>query len=308
MSNAVALDNKKSILVTMANKYGMEANAFDSVIMNTLMPKGATKENVAAFLVVANEYGLNPLTKEIYAFPTQGGAIQPVVSVDGWINLANSHPQCDGIELEDIFDNKGEFIAVKSTIHRKDRKFPTIVTEYLRECYKDTPQWKQKPRRMTRHRALIQGSRIAFGFAGIVDHDEYERMVDITPIKPTIAPPPPPPPHSQSPSAPLHGYEVAKTVVWDEDGVIEDTSAQISAPVAPAPAPPPPEISKLYDEQTKWFETLRGGVMNTESLDALDELIQGDKLIIAFDKLTKQAQGTLKLNIDAKRKQLVEAS
>src|SRR5205085_8745151 len=59
---------------------------------------------------------------------------------------------------------------------RQDRDKPMVLTEYLEECQRDTEPWKKWPRRMLRHKALIQCARYAFGFAGIVDPDEAERM------------------------------------------------------------------------------------------------------------------------------------
>jgi hypothetical protein len=49
-----------------------------------------------------------------------------------------------------------------------------------------TAPWKSHPKRMLRHKALIQAARIAFSFAGIFDQDEAERIVeaeviDVTP-------------------------------------------------------------------------------------------------------------------------------
>jgi hypothetical protein len=52
------------------------------------------------------------------------------------------------------------------------------VTEYLSECAQNTDVWKKYPFRMLRHKALIQCSRIAFGFSGIYDEDEANRIVD----------------------------------------------------------------------------------------------------------------------------------
>lgn len=65
------------------------------------------------------------------------------------------------------------------TIHRKDRKHPVIVTEWLIECQRDTEPWKQHPRRMIRHKAIAQCARIAFGFAfqdaeELAEDTEYE--------------------------------------------------------------------------------------------------------------------------------------
>src|SRR5580765_7172723 len=74
-------------------------------------------------------------------------------------------------------------------IYRKDRSHPTRITEYLAECTRGTDPWKSHPRRMLRHKALIQCARLAFGFAGIYDHDEGERIIDVTPeLLPKIDP------------------------------------------------------------------------------------------------------------------------
>jgi hypothetical protein len=49
-----------------------------------------------ALLIVADQYGLNPWTKEIYAFPDKSNGIVPVVGVDGWARIINTHEQFDG--------------------------------------------------------------------------------------------------------------------------------------------------------------------------------------------------------------------
>lgn len=135
-------------------------------------------------LLVAKEHGLNPLTKEIYFMPAKGGGVQPIVSVDGWIKKMNSHPQFDGMEFSDTVDDNGKLVSITCTIYRKDRSRPTVVTEYMEECKGNSGPWKSHPSRMLRHRALIQCARIAFGFAGIMDPDEFrtwQDTVDVTP-------------------------------------------------------------------------------------------------------------------------------
>ena len=47
----------------------------------------------------------------------------------------------------------------------------------MNECRRNTDPWKQWPSRMLRHKATIQAARYAFGFSGIVDQDEAERIV-----------------------------------------------------------------------------------------------------------------------------------
>lgn len=140
-----------------------------------------TDEQMTALLIVASQHGLNPFTREIFAFPDKGGIV-PVVGVDGWSRIMNTHPQFDGIDFK--FDSE----SCTCIIYRKDREHPTCVTEYMDECRRDnSPAWKSHPRRMLRHKSMIQAARLAFGFTGIFDQDEAERIVevDITPPKTT---------------------------------------------------------------------------------------------------------------------------
>ena len=164
---------KRSIIVALSERYGMEPREFEITMRSTCMPADHSDPELAACLIVALEHKLNPITKEIYFMKTKGGAIQPIVSIDGWIKKCNENPFFNGIDFEDIFDPKGGLTAIKCRIHRKDRQHPIEVTEYLAECRRDSPVWTQMPGRMLRHRALIQCARIAFGFAGIMDPDEF---------------------------------------------------------------------------------------------------------------------------------------
>ncbi|MFU8928328.1 recombinase RecT [Acinetobacter puyangensis] len=134
--------------------------------------KGASDVQLVSLLIVANQYKLNPFTKEIYAFPAKGGGITPVVGIDGWARIINDNPLTDGIQ----FEQDDESCTCK--IYRKDRSHPIIVTEYLSECQGTSEPWKKYPKRMLRHKALIQCARVAFGFSGIYDEDEVKRIDD----------------------------------------------------------------------------------------------------------------------------------
>jgi hypothetical protein len=133
-------------------------------------------------MMVAHEYKLNPLLKEIYAFPKKGGGIAPMVSIDGWVNIINSNDQLEFFNFEMHHDDKGNLFASTCTMKRKDRSAPTVVTEYLSECIRNTEPWKMKYR-MLRHKSLIQAARYCFGLSGIYDEDEArdQAMKDITP-------------------------------------------------------------------------------------------------------------------------------
>jgi hypothetical protein len=114
----------------------------------------------------------------LFAFPDKGGIV-PVVSVDGWARIINTHEALDGIEFVDGPENdQGVPEWIECVIYRKDRGHPTRLRERFREVKRDTAPWKSHPSRMLRHKALIQCARIAFGFAGIYDQDEAERIVE----------------------------------------------------------------------------------------------------------------------------------
>lgn len=165
---------KPSALAVMASRYNVEPSKLLLTLKDTVF-KGANESELLALVVVANEYGLNPLTKEIYAFPAKGGGITPIVSIDGWTRIINQHPQMDGIEFEFEHDDAGNLVSCTAILWRKDRNRPVKVTEYFAECKRNTEPWKME-HRMLRHKALIQAARVAFGFAGIYDEDEAERI------------------------------------------------------------------------------------------------------------------------------------
>lgn len=198
MANVAVLEQpqRQSLIATMAAKYQMDPDQFAKTVRATVMPAQHTNEQFAALMLVANEYDLNPVVKEIYAFPAKGGGIVPIVSIDGWVNLVNSHPACDGFEFEFEHADDGALISCTCRMYRKDRGRPVTVTEYLSECVRSTDPWKMK-HRMLRHKAMIQAARYAFGFSGIYDEDEGSKiaeMRDVTPAKPPMPPKPPAPP------------------------------------------------------------------------------------------------------------------
>jgi phage recombination protein Bet len=193
MNQIAAPDTKQvrtsSLLAVMAERYHMDPQTFANTVRKTAMPSNATNEEFAAFMMVAKEYNLNPILKEIHAFPKKGGGIQPVVSIDGWVSLINQHPQLDGYTFEWTNDAKGDPISCKCIMYRKDRKHPVEVEEFFGECFRATDPWKMK-HRMLRHKALIQAARYAFGFSGVMDEDEADRiaaMRDITPPRPQMS-------------------------------------------------------------------------------------------------------------------------
>lgn len=176
MSNALA---------TLTGNIAKQFNMGDGAELANTLKQTCFKSNtqvtdaqMTALLVVAQQYGLNPFTKEIFAFPDKGGIV-PVVGVDGWARIINSHAAFDGMD----FDQTPE--SCTCTIYRKDRSHPTKVTEWMAECARpNAGPWQSHPYRMLRHKAMIQAARLAFGFVGIYEQDEAERILEATSSSP----------------------------------------------------------------------------------------------------------------------------
>lgn len=159
----------------LAERFSMGDNGKEvvSVLKATAFKGQATDAQLTALLIVSQQYGLNPFTKEIYAFPDRQNGIVPVVGVDGWARIINGNPQFDGMDFAQDDD------SCTCVIYRKDRAHPIKVTEWMAECRRDgVGPWKSHPRRMLRHKAMIQCARIAFGFVGIYDEDEAQRIIE----------------------------------------------------------------------------------------------------------------------------------
>ena len=169
MSNALTTLTHK-----LATRFDMgDGTELIGTLKQTVFKGQVTDAQMTALLLVADQYALNPWTKEIYAFPDKNNGIIPVVGVDGWSRIINSHPQFDGM----TFRQDDE--SCTCVMYRKDRNHPVEVTEYMSECKRsNVGPWMSHPRRMLRHKAMIQCARLAFGFSGIYDQDEAERIAE----------------------------------------------------------------------------------------------------------------------------------
>jgi phage recombination protein Bet len=193
--------NKDSLIKKFADKFNFpDEQKLISTLKSTcfkVKDKEVTDEQMSALLIVADQYGLNPFTKEIFAFPDKQNGIVPVVGVDGWSRIINQHPDMDGLEFvysEEIIALPGAKscpLWIECVIYRKGRTHPIRIKEFLDETYREPFQgtgqngtytvagpWQTHTKRLLRHKSMIQCSRIAFGFVGIYDQDEAERIIE----------------------------------------------------------------------------------------------------------------------------------
>ena len=271
MSNetAVAPQQAPSLLATMAARFGVESSKMLATLKATAFKGDVSNEQMMALLIVANEYGLNPWTKEIYAFPDKNNGIVPVLGVDGWARMMNSHSAFDGIEFVEGGD--GNSAWCEAIIYRKDRAHPTKVREYLSECKRNTGPWGSHPKRMLRHKAMIQCARVAFSYGGIYDDDEAAQIIerDVTPITGTT---------TQGATAKLrevaiinHGGEdvLPETTRSDSDvnaGQPEHMDNAGGTARSEAPSPAPGNVAQPDAEPARSINTIR----SMKSIDTLD--------------------------------------
>ena len=153
---AVAAPRRVSVLASLAAKLEIDPQKLADVLKKTAFAACRSDEEFIAMCTVANKYGLDPITKEIYAFPNKKtGAVIPVVGYDGWQKLANRNPQYDGCDFVEADD--GAWCECR--IYRKDRAHPIVIREWLAECMMETPAWQKYPRRMLRNKAFNQCAR-----------------------------------------------------------------------------------------------------------------------------------------------------
>lgn len=275
-------------LTTLTNKLATRLDMEDGVGLIETLKATAFKGQVSdaqmtALLIVANQYGLNPWTKEIYAFPDKNNGIVPVVGVDGWARIINGNEQFDGME----FEQDAESCTCK--IYRKDRSHPTSITEYMSECKRsNTGPWTSHPKRMLRHKAMIQCARLAFGFGGIYDQDEAERIIEKE-INPAGAKANGNPPGSQPPEfypADQFATNLPKWARLIVDG--KKTAAQIITTVQ--------SKNPLTDEQKASIESIKKeeapGITFAQVADKIADAATPDELDLAADLIGEVADST----------------
>jgi len=248
MPAAAGNHTSEKLVGRLAQRYGVPANTLLGVLRDTVFkpPKGEaafSDVELAAALVLAEKYDLNPFAREIYV-TRHRGALLVIVPIDGWAKIANAQEAYDGCEFDYENDSQGEIYSTTCRIYRKDRSRPTEVTEFYEECFdpkSDSPRdpWRKWGRRMLRHKAYIQAVRLAFSLSEAVDDDEAARMGVRTPEysvrdgnREIAAPAPAPAPARRKPprevqaAAPEPGPEPAAAEEGTEpEGESEETKA-----------------------------------------------------------------------------------
>jgi hypothetical protein len=165
---------------------GLSAESFIQALTQTSLSSLVSWDqlDLEALLLAAERYGVSPIGREIYLLKHELRPEDPpmvVLGVDGWSRVLNGHKKFAGMEFNESTELvEGVPAWIECTLHRWDRRVPTTVREYFNEVRGSSTAWITHPRRMLRHKALVQCARLAFAMVGVYDHDEVQRITDAT--------------------------------------------------------------------------------------------------------------------------------
>jgi len=231
----------------LATLVGMEPQAMLDTIKAQCFkgnPANISDTQLAAFVSIAAEMGVNPLLPGmIYAYPSSGGAIVPMMGPDAVFKKLTEHKDVAGWETtvypEDVTQPPTHAVT---KIYRKSSDKPLTYTAVLSEWkIGANPNWNSRPRHMLSLRSLKQCARqIIHG----IPFDEDERVmmeaIDVTPEAPKVDRPAPPPRKAKGAAAVREAATVdavVEPVTTATPAPITPTDVQAQVPVAPAPEP-----------------------------------------------------------------------
>jgi phage recombination protein Bet len=134
--------------------------------------KGASDAELAQFLEVCKATGLNPFLREVWYV----GATKTIMAArDGYLRIANEHPQFDGIESYTIDDPSGDPLKGVCIVYRKDRNHPIKMEAKFKEYNKPKSNvWQQYPSAMIIKVAEVLALKRSFSINGVVTPEEMQ--------------------------------------------------------------------------------------------------------------------------------------
>lgn len=142
-----------------------------------------TNAQLAAFISIANDMGVNPLLPGmLYAYPSQG-AIFPIMGPDGVFKKLAENPTIDSWETTVYPEDVAEAPTHATTkIWRKGSERPLAYTALMSEWkVNSNPNWSSRPRHMLGLRSLKHAARMVIhGIPGDED-DRVLAEINVTP-------------------------------------------------------------------------------------------------------------------------------
>lgn len=186
----------KNVVGDLAAEAGVSIDDFWAAMQRIAGSKDSKREDFVALVIMAGQYGLNPLRREIGLMDTSQGP-RVYVSSDGWTRVLTSHPDYMAHDVVEHWsgpkDLQGTCDGVTIRIWSKKRKAegmgPFEWRELLRECLVPPRKrregggdilgpWQTHPVRMLKMKALGQACRFLWNMY-LPTEDEFERMDEV---------------------------------------------------------------------------------------------------------------------------------
>lgn len=141
--------------------FNIDAPGVLEAVKKALCPPNATDAEFTMFAEICRATGLNPYKKEIWFIKTNGytnqkgqqvdGKVQIMTGINGYLTIANSQPQYDGMDEPEFFYNaKNELVRCVVRVWRKDRSRPAVGVAFWDEYFPGPSKngngiWETKP-------------------------------------------------------------------------------------------------------------------------------------------------------------------
>src|SRR5690606_37928228 len=121
-------------LATLSSSLGLKPSLVKDMVKSQCFknkrPEDITDTQLAAYISTANAIRevcprFNPLLPGmLYAYPDKNGGIDVMMGPDCVFAMLSTHPDYDGGEHEEIFDEQGNFIAATVRLYLKSSQGP----------------------------------------------------------------------------------------------------------------------------------------------------------------------------------------
>lgn len=278
---------------------------------------------LAAFVSIANEMGVNPLLPGmLYAYPTTGGGIVPMMGPDGVYKKLMEHPSVASWKTKVYPEDANvppthaeTIIYLKGAAGAEGEPRTIEYTAYFNEWkVGSNPNWNARPRHMLGLRSLKQAARqVIHGLPYDEDDKTIGDLINVTPAADTAAgsaaPERPPAKERSKRGVASVAENPAKT-----DTPATDTKGGTSAPVIDVPAtvvetPANPPAAEKPVEQARPTETVKQDVKPaaqvTNSTPAVVQLEDGKEVTVeglSVERFIKKPINGIENSIEAEVK------
>jgi len=165
-------------------------------LVRRTVAKDATDDELKMFCHLAQTYGLDPFAKEIW-FIKRGGAPTIMTSRDGYLKIANGHPQFRGMASDAVYagdafertpegvrhvyaplDKRGGLQGAYALVYRADRTIPIYVFAPFKDYNSGQSTWQKYPHAMIVKVAESMALKRAFSLSGLVSREEMDAAQD----------------------------------------------------------------------------------------------------------------------------------